>query len=38
MMKNNENQTKKMDFLKGIFLIFQKVMDRKQDIIKSKPS
>ena len=37
-MKNNEKQTKNMNFLEGIFLIFQKVIDRKQDIIKSKPS
>lgn len=35
--KNNEKQTKKMYFPEGIFMIFQEVMDGKQDIIKSKP-
>ena len=35
--KKNEKQTKKMNFLEGIFIIFQEVMDGKQDIIKSKP-
>ena len=33
-----KNKAKKMNFLEGIFLIFQEVMDGKQDIIKSKPS
>ena len=37
-MKNNEKQTKKMNFLEGIFLIFQEVLDQKQDKTKSKSS
>ena len=35
--KKSEKQTKKMNFLEGIFIILQEVMDGKQDIIKSKP-
>ena len=37
-MKNTEKQTKKMNFLEEMFLLFQEVMDGKQDIIKLKPS
>ena len=37
-MENNEKQSNKMNFLEGIFIMFQEVMNGKQDIIKSKPS